>query len=504
MYKYSNCMVLRLPLEILCQICSLIPMTDVIQLCRASPKLSQLIYSMRHLWRDITIAMQPLTNSSQELAYTQKTNNNVHYDIPDRLARHLLSTLLSREARNGIRMVKIIDHAKFFFQQDDSRVHEMMQLVLRQCPNIVHFTLQTSSDIDFYSLIDSLNEVPLSSTGNQTPVHKQFQLPRLTKFELIETHRPRPLLNNTVLAELQRALSSLTPHSPFSQKPCKECREYIGYQQPICAQCLTSQPDAIRCPFCHWQCDDCGSHFCDVCQKNELVEVLLADYHGDTLRYNYSDHTASSSSLCPLPISHGCPNANGSSTTTLLCSRCVQAHKCNKCEMLFASENLRHCDICQQRSFCSSVSDESLTIPEPTRALAPITPVHTIYRDTPHHTKPPSLPSHNFHQRTGNSDGHSVSQDNHPSDSSDEEDEDDEDDDMGCCRFTEKFIRCKQCKMTGFCIQCLPQAREGIRNWVTVCPTCEEFICPLCVAEGRLPLFFAPGYGTTSATGHST
>ncbi|KAI8578138.1 hypothetical protein K450DRAFT_248290 [Umbelopsis ramanniana AG] len=482
MYKYSNCMVLRLPLEILCQICSLIPMTDVTQLCRASPKLAQLIYNMPHLWREITVAMQPLTNTSQALAYSQKQTSKVLNDIPDRLAQRLLSTLLSREARNGIRTVTIIDHAKFFFQQDDSRLHEMMQLVFRQCPNLVHFTLQTSSDIDYYSLIDSLNEIPPCSAP------KQFQLPRLSKFELIETHRPRPLLNTIVLAEIQHALSNLTPHPAFSQKSCKECREYIGYQQPMCAQCLTSQPEAIRCPFCHWQCDDCGAHFCDGCQKKELVEVLLADYHGDTLRYNHSEHTS-------CPPSNPCPNGSGSSNTTLLCSRCVQAHKCNKCEMLFASENLRHCDICQQQSFCSSISDESLTIPEPTRAVPLITSVHTIYRDTP---SKPTLPSHNLHQLT-TARRHSASQDNHSSESSDEEDEDDEDD-MGCCRFTEKFIRCKQCKMTGFCTQCLPQAREGIRNWVTVCPTCDEFICPLCVAEGRLPLFFAPGYGTSAHT----
>ncbi|KAG2178347.1 hypothetical protein INT44_001497 [Umbelopsis vinacea] len=446
-------------------------MTDVTQLCRASPKLAQLIYSMPHLWREITVAMQPLTNPSQALACSQKQTSKVVNDIPDRLAQRLLSNLLSREARNGIRTVTIIDHAKFFFQQDDSRLHEMMQLVFKQCPNLVHFTLQTSSDIDYYSLIDSLNEIP-----HQAP--KQFQLPRLSKFELIETHRPRPLLNTIVLAEIQQALSHLTPHAAFSQKSCKECREYIGYQQPMCAQCQTSQPDAIRCPFCHWQCDDCGVHFCDGCQKKELVEVLLADYHGDTLRYNHSE--------CPLPP-NPCPNGSASSNTTLLCSRCVQAHKCNKCDMLFASENLRNCDICQQQSFCSSISDESLTIPEPTRAVPLITSVHTNYRDTP--TKPPltTLPSHNLHQLT--------TADNHSSESSDEEDDED-DDDLGCCRFTEKFIRCKQCKMTGFCTQCLPQAREGIRNWVTVCPTCDEFICPLCVAEGRLPLFFAPGYGT--------
>lgn len=491
MYKYSNCMVLRLPLEILCQICSLIPMTDVTQLCRASPKLAQLIYSMPQLWREITIAMQPLTNTSQALACSQKQTSKVLNDIPDRLAQRLVSTLLSREARNGIRTVKIIDHAKFFFQQDDSRLHEMMQLVFRQCPNLVHFTLQTSSDVDYYSLIDSLNEIP---TQGPAPL-QQFQLPRLSKFELIETHRPRPLLNTIVLAELQGALSNLTPHPAFSQTSCKECREYIGYQQPMCAQCLTSQPDAIRCPFCHWQCDDCGAHFCDVCQKKELVEVLLADYHGDTLRYNHPEHQPVSSSSCS-PSNH-CPNGSASSNTTLLCSPCLQAHKCNKCDMLFASENLRCCDICQQQSFCSSISDESLTIPEPTRTLPLITSVHTIYRDTPHHTKPP-LPSHNLHQPTTTA-GHP--RDNHSSESSDEEDDDDEDDDdMGCCRFTEKFIRCKQCKMTGFCTQCLPQAREGIRNWVTVCPTCDEFICPLCVAEGRLPLFFAPGYGTTSSS----
>lgn len=473
-------MVLRLPLEILCQICSWIPTTDVIQLCRASPKLAQVIYSMPQLWREITIVMQPITNSVPS-AINMKPTKKVD-EIPDRLAQHLLSTLLSRDAKNGIKSVKIIDHAKFFFQQDDFRTQEMLQLVFRQCSNIVHFTLQSSSDIDYYTLIDSLNELSPTCSVSPSP---EYQLPRLTKFELVETHRPRPMLNHMVLSQLQRALSHLSPHSSFSLDACKECKEYMGYQQPLCAHCFTTQADAIRCPFCHWQCDDCGAHFCDVCQKKELVEVLLADYH-------QRDATPYDSTTCINAIAaatcnvSACPtgntlNGNTASTTTLLCSNCVRSHKCNRCNMLFASENLRHCDICQQQSFCSSVSDESLTIPEPTRSL-PLTPVHTIYRELPLAT-------------SGHASGHPVDDD-----SSDDEEDDDDSNDLGCCRFSDKFIRCKQCKMSGFCTSCLPQARAGVRNWVTVCPTCDEFICPLCVAEGRLPLFFAPGYGTVKST----
>lgn len=487
MYKYDNCMVLRLPLEILCQICSWIPMIDVIQLCRASPKLAQVIYGIPNLWREITIAMQQPVSNSSASQNNMKSNKKVD-EIPDRLAQHLLSTLLSREARLGIKNVKIIDHAKFFFQQDDFRTQEMMQLVFRQCSNLVQFTLQTSSDIDYYSLINSLDE--LSTPPPESPT-ANYLLPRLNKFELVETHRPRPLLNHTVLSHLQRALSSLSPHTPFSLKPCKECRQYMGYQQPKCAQCLSTQPDAIRCPFCHWQCDDCGAHFCDLCQKKELVEVLLADYHHQdiSLPYNNADHQTAcgASSLCPPPGNA----SSGNASTKLLCSSCVRSHQCNRCSMLFASENLRHCDICQQKSFCSSVSDESLTIPEPTRSLPiPTIPVHTIYREN--HLSAAS-------EHTQNISSHSNTDDDESSD-----DEDDDSNDMGCCRFSDKFIRCKQCKMTGFCTSCLPQARAGIRNWVTVCPTCDEFLCPFCVAEGRLPLFFAPGYGAAKSSSHNS
>jgi hypothetical protein len=470
MYKYSNCMVLRLPLEILCQICSLIPMVDIIQLCLAVPDLAKIIFNTPSLWSEINIAMQSVTTTATTAsnAYDSKTKCILD-EIPDPLAKSLIDSWLTEYARKGIKKIKIMDHAKFFFQQDDYRTLEMMQLVFRHCSNISHFTIQSSSDIDYYALVDSLNEL--------LPCSKEYNTPKLVQFELIETHRPKLMLNPAMVLQLQRALSRFTPYSAFTLKSCKECREYIGYQQPMCAKCLCTQNDVIRCPYCHWQCDDCGAHFCDTCQKKELVEVLLARYSENApglYKHNTPESNPSSSSCCPPPsYAMAAPNAS----TTLLCSNCLSAHQCNRCDMLFASENLRHCDICQKKSFCSSVSDESLTIPEPTRAILPLLPiVNTIYQNQPVKVIT------------------QVATDHARTDSDD--DSDDDGNESGCCKYKEEFIRCKQCKMNGFCTSCLPQVRAGTRNWVTVCPTCNEFICPLCVEEGRLPLFFAPGYGS--------
>ncbi|KAJ2957380.1 hypothetical protein NQZ79_g6891 [Umbelopsis isabellina] len=447
-------------------------MVDIIQLCLASADLARILFNTPSLWSEINIAMQSVINTSTTAsnAYDSKTKCILD-ELPDPLAKSLIDTWLTEYAKKGIRKVKIMDHAKFFFQQDDYRTLEMMQLVLRHCNNIAHFTIQSSSDIDYYAIVDRLNEV--------APCSKEYDTPHLARFELIETHRPKAMLNSAMILQLQRALSKFTPFSPFTLKSCKECREYIGYQQPMCAKCLCTPNNVVRCPYCHWQCDDCGAHFCDTCQKKELVEVLLARYSEITpglYKHNTPESNSSSTSCCPL-IGHATAAPNAS--TTLLCSNCLSAHQCNRCDMLFASENLRHCDICQKRSFCSSVSDESLTIPEPTRiGSVPLPIVNTIYQN-----QPVAIPTQ-------------LAADHAKADSDDESDDDGNE--SGCCKYKEDFIRCKQCKMTGFCTSCLPQVRAGTRNWLTVCPTCDEFICPLCVEEGRLPLFFAPGYGSRS------